>query len=60
MDSHTLPEDDSINNFISKNIREKRGQDLPVFYRLNGNIYIVKVRMFIKNKNLIQKKGMHI
>ena len=53
----TLPEDDSINNFISKNIREKRGQDLPVFYRLNGAIYIVKVRMFIKNKNLIQKKG---
>ena len=40
--SNTLPSDCSMSNFIKDDIRNKRGQDLEVYYRLNGAIYICK------------------
>lgn len=38
--SNTLPEDDSMKHFLRPEILNKRRQDLPVFYRLNGAIYL--------------------
>ena len=38
--SNTLPEDGNMKHFIRTKRRNKRRQDLPVFYRLNGAIYL--------------------
>ncbi len=40
--SNTLPADGRMNNFIRKEILNKRRQDLPVYYRLNGAIYLAR------------------
>ncbi len=40
--SNTLPDNGSMKNFIRPGIVNKRRQDLPVFYRLNGAIYIAE------------------
>jgi len=38
--SNTLPENDNMKDFIRSDILNERRQDLPVFYRLNGAIYL--------------------
>jgi len=38
--SNILPEDGNMKDFLRPEILNKRRQDLPVFYRLNGAIYI--------------------
>lgn len=40
--SNTLPDDCNMKDFISPEIINKRRQDLPVFYRLNGAIYLAE------------------
>ncbi|MDE6435794.1 MAG: acylneuraminate cytidylyltransferase family protein [Lachnospiraceae bacterium] len=40
---NTLREDNCLEGFISPEIRDKRRQDLPQYYRLNGAIYICRV-----------------
>ena len=40
--SNILPEDGNMKDFIRPDILNKRRQDLPVFYRLNGAIYLAK------------------
>lgn len=41
----SLPDDHSMEDLI-KNIQTKRSQDLDVYYRLNGAIYIISVKAF--------------
>ena len=55
--SNTLPDDGSLTNFISSEIKNKRSQDLPTYYRLNGATYIVNIKAFLKNRQFIQAKG---
>ena len=38
--SNILPADDNMKDFLRPEILNKRRQDLPVFYRLNGAIYL--------------------
>lgn len=38
--SNTLPEDDNMKDFLRLDILNKRRQNLPIFYRLNGAIYL--------------------
>jgi len=38
--ANTLPEDGCMKNFIRQEIMNKNRQELPVFYRLNGAIYL--------------------
>ncbi len=38
--TNTLPEDECMKNFIRKESMNKNRQELPVFYRLNGAIYL--------------------
>ncbi|MCK4445447.1 MAG: hypothetical protein KAW56_00025 [Candidatus Marinimicrobia bacterium] len=38
--TNTLPEDGCMKDFIRKDIMNKNRQELPVFYRLNGAIYL--------------------
>ena len=40
--SNTLPENSSMKDFLKPEILNKRRQDLPVFYRLNGAIYLAE------------------
>lgn len=49
---NTLPENKSLYNFISKEYLNKRRQDLPQGYTLNGAIYIVKSDLIQSDINL--------
>lgn len=48
--SNTLPNDNSMMGFIDKEILNKRSQDLPKYYRINGAIYVIAVNEFVKHK----------
>lgn len=45
-----LNEDLSMTNFLSKELLNKRSQDFPKYYRLNGAIYICKTEKLLENK----------
>ncbi len=51
--SNTLPSDGRMINFIKKDILNKPRQDLPVFYRLNGAIYIARTDYICKNNGFM-------
>ncbi len=53
---NTLPEDGKMNNFLSPNLLNKRSQDLPKYYRLNGAIYICEKESFKKYKSFFLKE----
>ena len=40
--SNTLEKDRSMKNFLNRSLLNKRSQDLDIYYRLNGAIYICK------------------
>ncbi len=48
--SNTLPDDFSMKNFLRPEIQNKRSQDLPVYYRLNGSTYFAQIDYFLENK----------
>lgn len=48
---NTLPPDDSMREFLRKG-GERRRQDLAVYYRLNGAIYLVKTEHFLRTGSL--------
>lgn len=52
--ANTLPEDGSMDNFIREEVQGKRSQDLPVFFQLNGAIYLVNAVNFKQSKSFIQ------
>ncbi|EEP61152.1 acylneuraminate cytidylyltransferase family protein [Sulfurihydrogenibium yellowstonense] len=54
-----LPESLSMENFISEDIKHKRSQDLPKFYRLNGAIYICKTKKLIEENTFFLKKNIY-
>ncbi|MBT1247035.1 MULTISPECIES: acylneuraminate cytidylyltransferase family protein [unclassified Thermosipho (in: thermotogales)] len=55
--SNILPDDLSLSNFIKEEVKNKRRQDLPKYFRVNGAIYIAKVDYFLKTKNFYGKKS---
>ena len=46
----TLPNDKSMKHFIDPSIKNKRSQDFPIQYRINGAIYVGSIEKF-KNEN---------
>ena len=54
--SNILPKDLSMKNFIRPEVKNKRSQDLPDYYRLNGAIYIADIEYFIENKGFLGNK----
>ena len=54
--SNILPDNKSMNNFLSKKIQNLRSQDLPKYYRLNGAVYISEVDSLIKEKGFLGEK----
>ena len=49
--ANVLPEDFSMDGFISSSSLQLRSQDLPQYYRLNGAIYICDVNRFLKERD---------
>ena len=54
---NTLPSDKNLDNFIDDSVRNKRSQDLPDRYRINGAIYIVKTDVLLRVKSFLLEKG---
>lgn len=46
----------SLDGFLS-NLKEKRRQDLKIFYRLNGAMYLSKIDYFLQYKDLYKEKS---
>ena len=51
--SNILPDNKSMKNFLSKEIKNLRSQDLPKYYRLNGAIYISEVEYLVKERGFL-------
>ena len=54
--ANNLPEDECMKDFIRKEIMNKNRQELPVFYRLNGAIYLAYCNYLKQCKNYIGKE----
>lgn len=52
---NTLPESLKMDDFISQKIKKTRRQDLPIYYRLNGAIYISDVKTFLEYGDIFKK-----
>lgn len=48
--TNELPGDLSMKDFLPEKYKNIRSQDLPVYYRLNGAVYISAVEYFLNNK----------
>lgn len=53
--SNVLPEDGSMANFLKDEIKNKRSQDLPLYHKLNGAIYICETDIFLKERTFFIK-----
>ena len=52
---NTLSENLSMKNFLRDDLKGKMSQDLPTYYRLNGAIYICKVKRLLKENTFFLK-----
>jgi CMP-N-acetylneuraminic acid synthetase len=50
--SNTLDETLNMNSFLREEVKNKRSQDLPPYYRINGAIYLVDVTRLISEKTM--------
>jgi len=53
--TNTLPENLSMDNFISKEVYFTRGQDFPKRYQINGAIYLIKKDSLFLSGQMISK-----
>lgn len=51
--SNTINSDMSLKNFIKDDIKNKRSQDLPIYYRINGAIYICSTAELLKQQTFM-------
>jgi CMP-N,N'-diacetyllegionaminic acid synthase len=47
---NTLPTDFSMKDFINPDVLNSRQEELPVYYKLNGAIYIAEIKYFLKHQ----------
>jgi CMP-N-acetylneuraminic acid synthetase len=50
--ANTLDETCNMSSFLREEIKNKRSQDLPEYYRINGAIYLVSVARLLNEKTL--------
>ena len=51
--ANTLPEDGCMGDFIKREVMNKNRQELPVFYRLNGAIYLAYCNYIKERKSFL-------
>jgi CMP-N,N'-diacetyllegionaminic acid synthase len=51
--SNSLPEDGSMDRFLGDELKNKRSQDLPRKFRLNGAIYIADARVLVQERTFL-------
>lgn len=49
----TIGENLRIDNFIAEDVKRACRQDLPIYYRLNGAIYMAKTQCFCEKRNFL-------
>jgi len=54
---NTLPEGGSMNGFMREEVRGKRSQDLPTYYRINGSIYAIDTRVLERLRSFFPPDG---
>ena len=54
--TNTLPENHSLDDFLTESILNVRSQDLPERYQINGAIYIAKTDKFLAEKSLFLRQ----
>ena len=52
---NTLPTSLSMDNFEREEVKNMRRQDLPIYYRFNGAIYISEVKHFLSTGDIYEK-----
>lgn len=55
--ANTLPEDNSMVNFIRADVIKKPRQSLPKYYRVNGAVYIIKVEYLLNSEDIYSDKS---
>jgi len=55
--ANKLPEDLSMNGFLTEAVKNKRSQDLAKYYRLNGAIYICAIERLLQEKSFSIKEN---
>ena len=55
--SNRLDEDSNMKNFLREEVLNKRSQDLEIYYRLNGAIYICQTDKLLENKSFFLKEN---
>lgn len=53
---NVLPKDLSLDTFIRDEAKGKRRQDLPLYYRFNGAIYLAKVPFFMDDHDIYRER----
>lgn len=57
--SNTLANDMNMIGFLRDEVLNKRSQDLPIYYRLNGAIYICKTDRLLSEKTFFLKENIY-
>lgn len=55
--ANTLPDDQSMENFIDSKVMALPRQQIPTYYRLNGAFYLVNVHYLLMNDDLYGEKS---
>lgn len=55
--ANKIPDNLSMNGFLPESIQNKRSQDIPKYYRLNGAIYLIKRNILTKLNKLVSDES---
>lgn len=55
--ANTLPENNSMDNFINKEVAKMPRQSIPTYYRINGALYIVRVDYIMKSLDIYRDRS---
>lgn len=55
--SNTLPDDYSLKDFIRSDVVKMPRQSIPIYYRINGALYIIKVDYLLRCTNVYSEKS---